>query len=316
MDVPHLSGKTPLLITCPVCPPGRPATAENICPQCGTNLEPLRRVKGLPQQLEQQGWQLLEEGAGEEGTAYLAASVVLNPQAASSRVALGRVLLERGELEQAQVQAQAALTLDPENPEATTLQQSVQEAKNSSEATRKELERGLQEECRRHTTRRWKFYTLVSTSTGMLLVFFLSWAMLPQPQPGPAPQTLSLSSLSPSTLSTAAEVQDLLLPAFPGMRVKQVHNDLLLSGQVNTPKDLVELLRTIREMPQVKWDEVRVKHEYYFRYQVRPGDSLSALARRFYGQASRWVSIQEANRSTLKNAHLLQQGDLLFIPGR
>jgi len=316
MKVPLSTGETPLPVACPVCPPGRPATAENICPQCGTNLEPLRRVKGLPQQLEKQGWQLLREGAGEEGTAYLTASVVLNPQVATSRVALGWILLERGELEQAQVQAQAALTLEPDNPEALTLQQSLQQAQNSKTAAKKEHERGLQEEARRRIARRWKLYTMLSTSTGMLLVFFLSWAMLHQPLPSPSPQTIVLSSLSQSTLSTAEEVQALLLPAFPEMRVEQVHNVLLLSGQVETPKDLVELLRTLREMPHVKWDDVQIKHEYYFRYRVRPGDSLSALARRFYGQASHWVSIQEANRATLKNAHLLQQGDLLFIPGR
>jgi NitT/TauT family transport system substrate-binding protein len=49
-------------------------------------------------------------------------------------------------------------------------------------------------------------------------------------------------------------------------------------------------------------------------YTVAPGDTLSHLAQRFYGDHYRWSKIFEANKSTMKNPNFLFVGQKLFIP--
>jgi nucleoid-associated protein YgaU len=47
---------------------------------------------------------------------------------------------------------------------------------------------------------------------------------------------------------------------------------------------------------------------------VRPGDTLYHLAKRYYGDGSRWKDIFEANRGTLKDPDMLPAGALITIP--
>lgn len=49
-------------------------------------------------------------------------------------------------------------------------------------------------------------------------------------------------------------------------------------------------------------------------YTVIPGDTLSHLAQRFYGDHYKWNKIYEANKSTMKNPNFLFIGQKLFIP--
>jgi nucleoid-associated protein YgaU len=49
-------------------------------------------------------------------------------------------------------------------------------------------------------------------------------------------------------------------------------------------------------------------------YVVVAGDSLSKIARRFYGDANRWQKIFEANRDTVKDPDKIFPGQTLEIP--
>jgi LysM repeat protein len=49
-------------------------------------------------------------------------------------------------------------------------------------------------------------------------------------------------------------------------------------------------------------------------YEVQKGDTLSALAQRFYGKASLYPKIFEANRDILSNPDLIKIGQKLRIP--
>lgn len=51
-------------------------------------------------------------------------------------------------------------------------------------------------------------------------------------------------------------------------------------------------------------------------YTVRKGDTLSAIAQRQYGKASRWHAIFEANRDQLDNPDLIRPGQVLKLPVR
>jgi nucleoid-associated protein YgaU len=50
-------------------------------------------------------------------------------------------------------------------------------------------------------------------------------------------------------------------------------------------------------------------------YVVVAGDSLSKIAKHFYGDANKWHRIHEANRDQIKNPDLIHPGQRLKIPG-
>jgi LysM repeat protein len=50
-------------------------------------------------------------------------------------------------------------------------------------------------------------------------------------------------------------------------------------------------------------------------YKVQPGDSLSKIAKQFYGNASDYNRIFEANRDKLNDPDKIQAGQELVIPG-
>ena len=50
-------------------------------------------------------------------------------------------------------------------------------------------------------------------------------------------------------------------------------------------------------------------------YTVVSGDSLSKIAKRYYGDASLWPRIHEANRDQISNPDLIHPGQRLKIPG-
>ncbi len=50
-------------------------------------------------------------------------------------------------------------------------------------------------------------------------------------------------------------------------------------------------------------------------YTVKPGDSLSKIAKDVWGDMRRWPEIFEANRDQLKDPNLIQVGQKLRIPG-
>jgi nucleoid-associated protein YgaU len=49
-------------------------------------------------------------------------------------------------------------------------------------------------------------------------------------------------------------------------------------------------------------------------YTVAKGDTLSAIAKREYGDANQWRAIFEANRGTISNPDRIQPGQVLTIP--
>jgi len=49
-------------------------------------------------------------------------------------------------------------------------------------------------------------------------------------------------------------------------------------------------------------------------YTVQKGDTLSHISKQFYGKASRWNAIFEANRDQLDDPDLIKPGQVLKIP--
>jgi nucleoid-associated protein YgaU len=49
-------------------------------------------------------------------------------------------------------------------------------------------------------------------------------------------------------------------------------------------------------------------------YVVKPGDTLSEIAEREYGDAGQWRRIYDANRDTIEDPDLIHPGDTLKLP--
>src|SRR4030095_6076021 len=49
-------------------------------------------------------------------------------------------------------------------------------------------------------------------------------------------------------------------------------------------------------------------------YTIKAGDTLSHLADRFYGTASKWTRIYEANRDVIKNPDYIYIGQKITVP--
>ena len=49
-------------------------------------------------------------------------------------------------------------------------------------------------------------------------------------------------------------------------------------------------------------------------YTVVKGDSLSKIAKQFYGDAQQWKKIYEANKDSIKNPDLIYPGQTFRIP--
>jgi LysM repeat protein len=65
---------------------------------------------------------------------------------------------------------------------------------------------------------------------------------------------------------------------------------------------------------QVHTDALVVHHEQPRHYTVRPGDTLSSIAQRFYGNPADWRGLYQANRSVIRNPNVIDPGEVLNVP--
>ena len=65
---------------------------------------------------------------------------------------------------------------------------------------------------------------------------------------------------------------------------------------------------------QAQTDALVIHHEPARHYTVRPGDTLSSIAQRFYGSSARWQWIFQANQAKVKNPNMIFVGEVLNIP--
>ncbi|HET9486555.1 MAG TPA: LysM peptidoglycan-binding domain-containing protein [Chryseosolibacter sp.] len=49
-------------------------------------------------------------------------------------------------------------------------------------------------------------------------------------------------------------------------------------------------------------------------YTIKSGDSLSKIAKQFYGNAGDWKKIYEANKEKIKDPNLIHPGQKIIIP--
>ena len=65
---------------------------------------------------------------------------------------------------------------------------------------------------------------------------------------------------------------------------------------------------------QIHTDALVIHHEQARHYTVRPGDTLSSIAQRFYGNPADWRGLYQANRSVVQNPNVIDPGEVLNVP--
>jgi len=65
---------------------------------------------------------------------------------------------------------------------------------------------------------------------------------------------------------------------------------------------------------QISTDALVIHHEQARHYAVQPGDTLSSIAQRFYGDPADWPWLYQANRSVIHNPDVIYPGEVLTVP--
>jgi len=108
-------------------------------------------------------------------------------------------------------------------------------------------------------------------------------------------------------------------PGITGLDVSFSNGVVSLSGQAASSEAMekaVLLAGNVQGVSDVKIDglqtpPVKEKVEYYI---IKKGDSLSAIAKQFYGKPNEYPKIFEANREVIKDANLIFPGQKIRIP--
>lgn len=80
------------------------------------------------------------------------------------------------------------------------------------------------------------------------------------------------------------------------------------------PRKEKEAVEVPAEKPVSSGAKIQDKAQLNGRYTVQVGDTLGSIAQKFYGKASRWPEIYEANRDKLRHPDILFHGTTLRIP--
>jgi nucleoid-associated protein YgaU len=102
-------------------------------------------------------------------------------------------------------------------------------------------------------------------------------------------------------------------------------NGSQVSGTVGTGADRVTAVQAIQSVQMDAQVNIQVNEGFAAaggsaggaqEYTIQSGDSLSKIAQKFYGDASQWKKIHEANRDTITNPDVIRAGATIKIPAQ
>ncbi|QWX84704.1 LysM peptidoglycan-binding domain-containing protein [Cellulophaga sp. HaHaR_3_176] len=94
---------------------------------------------------------------------------------------------------------------------------------------------------------------------------------------------------------------------------------LNIKGEANTPYEKNLIWDKIKELGGENASDVKANisvtdESVYHRHTVKSGESLSKIAKQYYGDAMKYTKIFEANTNILKNPDVIQPDQELVIP--
>ncbi len=102
-------------------------------------------------------------------------------------------------------------------------------------------------------------------------------------------------------------------------KVREEDGVLKIKGTVKTQYEKDILWDKIKEIGGQKPSDILANiivddTSVYARHEVKSGESLSKIAKHYYGDAMKYTKIFEANRNILDNPDLIHPGQMLVIP--
>ena len=94
---------------------------------------------------------------------------------------------------------------------------------------------------------------------------------------------------------------------------------LTIKGEANTPYEKNLIWNKIKQVGGENASDVKANisvsdDSVYHRHTVSSGESLSKIAKQYYGDAMKYNTIFEANTNILKNPDVIQPDQVLAIP--
>ncbi len=305
-------------ILCPTCGvPPRPGTT--ICPQCKEDLAALIHLQSLPAIYYNEGVRLAGEGQLDAAIARLLLAVGRDPSLVAPYAMLARLYARKRLWREAASWWREVLAREPENAAARA---------------------GLTEALRREAARRRERWAipLGAFLAGAVLIAVPAGARLlrPPPQPTrppivaiaptlrptatPVPTATPTALPSPTPAPSPTPLPDLSVAvaealrreheALAGLTVTQDGLGIRLAGEVPAMHLKYRAEAAVRRVRGVSW--VDTSGVRLAPYVVQPGDSLSRIAQRVYGDMEQWQAIAEANK--LPDPNLILPGQVLTLP--
>ena len=115
--------------------------------------------------------------------------------------------------------------------------------------------------------------------------------------------------------------QSLSVLGLPAINVSYTEGQVTLSGKASTPEQkekAILMTGNVEGVEKVNADALEapaqqaVQVDYYI---IQSGDTLSKIAQRFYGNASAYPKIFEANREVIEDPNKIYPGQKIRIPG-
>jgi len=120
------------------------------------------------------------------------------------------------------------------------------------------------------------------------------------------------AATAPDAETLKQEVKDLGLDA-SGVDIAVEGDKVVVTGAAVSPEVKEKIILAVGNVAGVAAVQADTTEEPVF-HTVAKGDTLSAIAKQFYGDANTYPKIFEANREVIKDANLIFPGQKIRIP--
>jgi len=277
---------------------------QKTCPNCGIDLTPLHRLRSMPRSFYEEGTRFADAGDLDKALERLIASVALDGGSAVAYLAVGSVYAQRRLYAEALQNYERASELDPGNEDVKEAMLRVVEARKKNSTVLSRL----------------RIYSVAAAALVIGLILTPSFEHFARQRGQKAIDISALAARVGRNLRDHAVLARLDLDVSPGPSgltisgevPSSLYKDLVAEIAKNAAGDKVAVISNILVKPTAS----AVETPPGFVYTVKAGNTLTALAERFYGDSKEWERIFEANKSKIANPHTLAVRQVLLIPSR
>jgi nucleoid-associated protein YgaU len=274
------------------------------CPNCGIDVTPLHRIRGLPRSYRDEANMLAQHGLLDVAMEKLMAAICLDGGSVSSYVALGELYIRKGLYREAITAFEKALQIEPRNTGARKGHDESQRAIGKAKAS---------------VLRKLSYsVAVIVMATGIVVSAafgYFAFHKVPANNRAADPVVTMGHRFAEDPNLRGADLS-----------VRRNGNEITISGEVPSElhKALVtEIAQRLGGERAVLSNNISVRRSPSladrpagFMYTIRRGDTLVALSQKFYGSSQEWNRIVSANKGKISDPRTLGVGEGIFVPSR